>query len=241
LHQANPSFCYREDIKERLKELMGEEHKSVQYALFPKSFNYKIVSDGVRLTTTGVTMQIAKSPNATAADFRASMADKWQMINANNGGTLYGKTFIPFGKEGDMGNAIMMNVIQQQNIFLAKTKQHIVHNLNDVDDIIEIALGEDVDMDPAGIKLRYIFFSYQDNNGNRIIDAIEKTSTGDTYRFLFQQSKTEEVDKMLEHIDETLTSIGDWDECHTHFRYLPSTPISVVGRIPRTTKPEFLS
>jgi hypothetical protein len=91
---------------------MGEEHKEVQYALFPKSSNYKRVSDGVRFTTTGVTMQIAKSPNATTADFRASMADKWQRINAKNGGTLYGKTFIPFGKEGDMGDAIMTNVIQ---------------------------------------------------------------------------------------------------------------------------------
>jgi hypothetical protein len=57
LHQAHPSFCYREDIKERLRELMGEEHKEVQYALFPKSINYKRISDGVRLTTTGVTMQ----------------------------------------------------------------------------------------------------------------------------------------------------------------------------------------
>jgi hypothetical protein len=55
---------------------MGEEHKEVQYALFPKSINYKRVSDGVRPTTMGVAMQIAKSPNATAADFRASMAEK---------------------------------------------------------------------------------------------------------------------------------------------------------------------
>jgi hypothetical protein len=131
LHQAHPAFCYREDIKERLKELMGEEHKSVQYALFPKSINYKRIADDLRLTTTGVTMQIAKSPNATSADFRATMADKWQMINAKNGGTLFGKIFIPFGKEGDMGDAIMINVIQQQNKFLAETKQRIVHNLNE--------------------------------------------------------------------------------------------------------------
>jgi hypothetical protein len=27
LHQAHPAFCYREDIKERLREMMGEEHK----------------------------------------------------------------------------------------------------------------------------------------------------------------------------------------------------------------------
>jgi hypothetical protein len=74
LHQAYPAFCYREDIKERLRELMVQEHKTVQYALFQKSISYKRLSDGVRLTTTGVTMQIAKSPNASAADFRASMA-----------------------------------------------------------------------------------------------------------------------------------------------------------------------
>jgi hypothetical protein len=122
MHQAHSEFFYREDIKERLKELMGEEHKSVQYALFPKSINYKGIADGVRLATTGVTMQIAKSPNVTAAYFRATMAEKWQRSNAKNGGTLYSKTFIPFGKEGDMGDAIMINDIQQQFKFLAETK-----------------------------------------------------------------------------------------------------------------------
>jgi hypothetical protein len=78
-----------------------------------------------------------------------------------------------------------------------------------VDEIIEITLGEDVDMDLVGITLRDIFFNYHDKNRNRLIDTIEKTSTGGTYRFLFQQNKTEEVYKMLEHIDKTLTSIGD--------------------------------
>jgi hypothetical protein len=112
---------------------------------------------------------------------------------------------------------------------LSETKQLIVHNLSNVDEVIEIALGGDVDMDPAGISLRDIFYNHQDKEGNRLIDAIKKTSTGGTYRFLFQQSKAEEVDKMLEHIDETLNSIGDWDECHTHFRYLTSMPISVAG------------
>jgi hypothetical protein len=77
LHQAHSALCYHEDIKERLRKMMGEEHKEVQYALFPKSINYKRVSDGIRLTTTGVTMQIAKSSNVTAADFRDSMAEKW--------------------------------------------------------------------------------------------------------------------------------------------------------------------
>jgi hypothetical protein len=91
LHQAHPYFCYREDMKERLKELMGEEHTLVQYALFSKSINYKIIADGVRLTTTSVTMKIAKSTNFRAADFSATMEEKLQRINAKNGGTLYGK------------------------------------------------------------------------------------------------------------------------------------------------------
>jgi hypothetical protein len=107
IQQAHPAFCYREDIKERLREFVGEEHKYVQYALFPTMINYyKRVSDVVRRTTTGVTMQIEESPNIVVADFRASMAEKWQKINAKNGGTLYGKKNIPFGKEGDMGGAI---------------------------------------------------------------------------------------------------------------------------------------
>jgi hypothetical protein len=92
-------------------------------------------------------------------------------------------------------------------------------------------------MDPAGITLSNIFFNYQDKSGNRMIDAIEKTSTRGTHRFIFQKSKIEEVDKVLEHIGDTLTSIGDWDECHTQFRYLPSMPIRVFGRVPRTTHP----
>jgi hypothetical protein len=102
------------------------------------------------------------------------MTEKWQKINAKNGGTLCGKTFIPFRKEGDMGDAIMTNVIQQQNKFLSETKQRIVYNLSDVDEIIEIALGEDIDMDPAGITLKDIFYNNQDKEGNRLIDAIEK-------------------------------------------------------------------
>jgi hypothetical protein len=44
---------------------------------------------------------------------------------------------------------------------------------------------------------------------------------------------------MLEHINDTLKSIGDWDEFHTHFRYLPSMPLNIVGRVPRSTQPAF--
>jgi hypothetical protein len=57
---------------------------------------------------------------------------------------------------------------------LLETKKRIVYNLSDVDEIIEFSLGKDVDMDPAGITLRDIFYNHQDKEGNRLIDAIEK-------------------------------------------------------------------
>jgi hypothetical protein len=53
----------------------------------------------------------------------------------------------------------MTHIIQQQNHFLAKTKQRIIHNLSDVDEIIKIAPGKYVDMVSAGITLRYILFN----------------------------------------------------------------------------------
>jgi hypothetical protein len=61
---------------------------------------------------------------------------RWQRSEKNyskNGGTLFGKTFIPFGKEGDIGDEVMTNIIQQQNNFLHSTKKGIVQNLNDID------------------------------------------------------------------------------------------------------------
>jgi hypothetical protein len=39
--KAHPAFCYRDDTKEALYEMMGDEFKEVQYALFSKTIKYK--------------------------------------------------------------------------------------------------------------------------------------------------------------------------------------------------------
>jgi phage regulator Rha-like protein len=54
------------------------------------------------MTTNGITLQVTKNPGITIADFRADMVEKWQIMTAKTGGTLFGKAFIPFGKEGDI-------------------------------------------------------------------------------------------------------------------------------------------
>jgi hypothetical protein len=75
------------------------------------------------MTTNVITLQVTKTPGIMATDFRVEMAEKWQRITVKNGGTLFGKTFISFGKEGDIGDKVMMNIIQQQNLLLRSTKQ----------------------------------------------------------------------------------------------------------------------
>jgi hypothetical protein len=109
---------------------------------------------------------------------------------SKNGGTLFRKTFIPFGKEGDIGDEVMTNIIQQQNNFLRSTKQRIVQNLNDIDYLIDIISGSREEIDGATISLRDVFYQCKDSEGKRSIDNIEKTNTRGTYIFLFHEKKT---------------------------------------------------
>jgi hypothetical protein len=46
-------------------------------------------------------------------------------------------------------------------------------------------------------------------------------------------------DNMLNNLDATLDAFGAWDDCDVHFRYLTSLPISVVGRVVKSTPTDF--
>jgi hypothetical protein len=48
-----------------------------------------------------------------------------------------------------------------------------------------------------------------------------------------------EVDAMLASIDSDLDKIGQWEECHTHYRYLPSNTITVIISILRSNPTTF--
>jgi hypothetical protein len=170
------------------------------------------------MSTDDITLQVTKTPGITSAYFRAEMAEKWQKLTAKNGGTLFGKTFTPFGREGDIGDEVMTNIIQQQNNFLRSTKQRIVQNLNDIDCPIDIISDSGEEIDAATITLRDVFYQYKDSEGKQLIDAIENTNTGGTYRFLFHEKNTESIDNMLNNLDATLDEIGAWGECDVHYR-----------------------
>jgi hypothetical protein len=117
-------------MKEALYKMMGDEFKGVQYALFAKTIKYKHSRDGAKMAKNGITLQVTTTPGINIAGFRADMAENWQRMTVKTGGTLFGKTFIPFGTEGGIGDDIMTIIIQQQNNFLRSTKQRIVQSLN---------------------------------------------------------------------------------------------------------------
>jgi hypothetical protein len=72
--------------------------------------------------------------------------------------------FIPFGKEGDLGGDIMTAIMPKQNRFLKKSKQRIIHNLNDIGEIVEISLADDADMDmeASGVTLSEVLYNHKD-------------------------------------------------------------------------------
>jgi hypothetical protein len=55
-----------------------------------------------------------------------------------------------------------------------------------------------------------------------LIDAIEKTNTGETYRFLFHEKNIELIDNMLNNLYATLDEIVAWGDWDAHYRYMPA-------------------
>jgi hypothetical protein len=99
--------------------------------------------------------------------FWQHMTSNWQIITPHTGGAFYGKHVIPFGKSGNMGDALIIKIIQQQNELLKVTKQCILQNVNDMDEVIEMPVHEDITFSADGqFSLREAFMIYKDNTGN---------------------------------------------------------------------------
>jgi hypothetical protein len=156
------------------------------------------MKDGNVMSTTGVTLKVAKIEGIIATEFRTNMAKKWQQLDAKSGGSIFGKNITPFGKEVDLGDDIM-----KQNRFLKNSKQRIIHNLNEIDEIVESNLTDDVDMDMevSRVTLREVLHNHKDAKGARLFDSIKKTNIGGTCRFFFDETKTVEVDAVLDNLD----------------------------------------
>jgi hypothetical protein len=152
--KSHPAFGYRDKMKYRLKLTMGKAHEDTSYALFTKNIRYIRKSDGEKLSTAVIALQIAKQPGVSEQLFREELAQRWSNLSTKNRGSLESKFFIPFGKEYALGDSEMTHIIEQQNLYLQTTKQMIVRNLNDIDDEINFETHDDVNMEGSGTTLR---------------------------------------------------------------------------------------
>jgi hypothetical protein len=239
LIKSHPAFGYRDEMKSRLKLMMGKSHEDTSYALFPKNIRYTHKSDGAKLSTTGIALLIVKRPGVSEQLFREELAQRRSNISIKNGGSLASKLFIPFGKESTLGDSEMTHIIEQQNLCLRTTKQRIVRNLNDIDDEINSETHDDVNMEGSGTTIREMFMKHPDNKGNALFHSMEQTNNYDVYRLLFDESNTEQVDTLLGTIDESLDAVGDWDNADSHYRYHIHEKVNIVGIQPRGEKSDF--
>jgi hypothetical protein len=74
--KSHPAFGYRDEMKSRLKLMMGKAHDDTSYDLFPKNISYVRKSYGAKLSTTGIALRIANRPGVSEKLFREELAQK---------------------------------------------------------------------------------------------------------------------------------------------------------------------
>jgi hypothetical protein len=98
-------------MREAIKDQMPIEYANVEWALFPKTIYYTRASDGVKLSTSGVSLKVNKQAAGQVDSTREDIAKMCQKVSPHSGGPLVGKHFVPFGKSGDMGDSITTKII----------------------------------------------------------------------------------------------------------------------------------
>jgi hypothetical protein len=222
---SHPAFSFRDNMREAIKNQTPIEYANVEWALFPKTVYYTRVSDGVKLSTLGVSLQVTKKAAGQVDSTREDIAKMWQKVSLHKGGPLVGKHVVPFGKSGDT------QIIHRQKAMLKATNQRVLTNLNDIDAISEMETHETATFGHTGLfTFREAFMSYKDDAGAPIFSAIEATQTGGTYRFLFNDNNHAAVDMILTDIDEKLEAIGNWDDAPVHYIYITTDDVEVSGK-----------
>jgi hypothetical protein len=79
----------------------------------------------------------------------------------------------------------MTNIFHGQNQFLRSTKMKLVHNLGDMDEVLDLELKEHVDISDEYLTLRSILRTFK-VKGTPVILSVDNTNTRGTYRFLYE-------------------------------------------------------
>jgi hypothetical protein len=125
-----------------------------------------------------------KHDDVPVAKFREELVRKWQNLDEESVNPLGTQHLVHVGRGANIGSEVMRKLFLRQNQFLRNTKMQLVHNLNDMDEIISLDLLEHVDLDPEYLTLRNILRSFK-VRGNPVIQSIERTAESGTYKILY--------------------------------------------------------
>jgi hypothetical protein len=135
-----------------------------------------------------------------------------------SGNPLDGQYFVPVEREADLGTNAMTNIFHKQNQFLRTTKMKLVHNLVEMDKVLDIDINDHIDIPHKYRTLRNILRIFRVNN-NQVILMVEKTNTIGTYRFLYHENMEKYMVDLLSNIDDHIKDTGDWSACDKHYRF----------------------
>jgi hypothetical protein len=108
-----------------------------------------------------------KNDDVSPAQFREDMVKKWQRIEESSGNPLANQYFVPIGRGADLGTTAVTKIFHGQNHFLRSTKMKLVHNLGDMDEVLDLGLSEHVDISDEYLTLHNILRSFKVKNTPR--------------------------------------------------------------------------
>jgi hypothetical protein len=171
----HPAFTHRDGMRDDILPVMGKDVEGIELALNPKTIYYKRKSDNMKLDTMGITIQVTKKQGMDPSLLRKRIEHKRKSLNIWWGGFLFGKPFIPFSRSGDMGDAVMTQIIHQHKTLLKQTKQRILQNLSYISEVIEMPLSGYISFATYGsFTIREAFTCYKDKQGGTLcLDQID--------------------------------------------------------------------
>jgi uncharacterized protein Usg len=122
-------------------------------------------------------------------------------LDEDSGNPLGTQYLVPVGLGANLVSEFMWNLFLCQNQFLRNTKMQLVHNLNDMDEILSLDVNEHVDLNPEYPTLRNILRSFK-MRGNPVIQSIWRTAEPGTYKLLYHPAIETYVKDLMEGIDE---------------------------------------
>jgi hypothetical protein len=92
---SHPVFPFTDSMREAIMDQMPIEYANVEWALFPKTIYYTRASDRVKMSTSGVSLQVTKQAAGQVDSTREDIARMWQKISSHRGGPPGSKTCCP--------------------------------------------------------------------------------------------------------------------------------------------------